>query len=222
MRPGVRRVTLASAATATFSAALWWRKHPSACPYGQRFWVEMPHPFITRRRLHRVLAPSTGERVLEIGPGTGYYSLDVAKALGSDGRLDLLDLQREMLDHTMRRAAARGLANVLPAQGDAQALPYLDDSFDGAYMVATLGEVPDQLSVLREIRRVLKARRPRGRRRALRGSALGSLRSAPGACLRGGTQLRAACGKPARLLRSLLSSRASCRASGRRAGLSTN
>lgn len=160
MRPCVRRVTLASAATATFSAALWWRKHPSACPYGQRFWVEMPHPFITRRRLHRVLAPSTGERVLEIGPGTGYYSLDVAKALGSDGRLDLLDLQREMLDHTMRRAAARGLANVLPAQGDAQALPYLDDSFDGAYMVATLGEVPDQLSVLREIRRVLK---PEGR-----------------------------------------------------------
>ncbi len=103
MRPGVRRVTLASAATAILSRPLW-RKHPSACPYGQRFWVEMPHPFITRRRLHRVLAPSTGERVLEIGPGTGYYSLDVAKALGSDGRLDLLDLQREMLDHTMRRS----------------------------------------------------------------------------------------------------------------------
>ena len=36
---------------ATLGAALWWRKNPSACPYGQRFWVEAPHPIITRERL---------------------------------------------------------------------------------------------------------------------------------------------------------------------------
>ena len=28
--------------------ALWWRRNPSACPYGLRFFVELPHPFITR------------------------------------------------------------------------------------------------------------------------------------------------------------------------------
>lgn len=38
-------------ATAVAAGALWWRKHPSACPYGQRFWVQPPHPIITRRRL---------------------------------------------------------------------------------------------------------------------------------------------------------------------------
>jgi hypothetical protein len=36
----------AVAALATF--ALWWRRNPSACPYGLRFFVELPHPFITR------------------------------------------------------------------------------------------------------------------------------------------------------------------------------
>ena len=38
------------------AAALWWRQHPSPCPYGQRFWVEAPHPFITRARLREASA----------------------------------------------------------------------------------------------------------------------------------------------------------------------
>jgi hypothetical protein len=37
-------------ALAVGAAAVWWRRHPSACPYGQRFWVELPHPFITQVR----------------------------------------------------------------------------------------------------------------------------------------------------------------------------
>ena len=45
------RKLLGAAALATLGAALWWRKNPSACPYGQRFWVEAPHPIITRERL---------------------------------------------------------------------------------------------------------------------------------------------------------------------------
>ncbi len=160
MRPHPRLVAPALGSAAVVATALWWRKHPSACPYGQRFWVEMPHPFITRRHLQGVLAPSIDERVLEIGPGTGYYSLGIAESLGREGRLDLLDLQHEMLDHTVRRAAARSLANLFPSQGDAQTLPYRDGSFDAACMVATLGEVPSQVSALREVRRVLK---PEGR-----------------------------------------------------------
>lgn len=31
-----------AAAGAVLAGALWWRKNPSACPYGQRFWVEAP------------------------------------------------------------------------------------------------------------------------------------------------------------------------------------
>jgi ubiquinone/menaquinone biosynthesis C-methylase UbiE len=137
-------------------AALWWRRNPSACPYSQRFWVQAPHPFITRERLLETLAPSPGERLLEVGPGTGYYSLDVARALGADGRLELFDLQQEMLDHTMSRARDQGLENLVATQGDARELPYEDGSLDGAYMVTVLGEIPDQDAALRELRRVLQ------------------------------------------------------------------
>ena len=150
------RKLLGAAALATLGAALWWRKNPSACPYGQRFWVEAPHPIITRERLRSVLLPQPGERVLEIGPGTGYYSFDIAGWVGPEGTLEIFDLQQEFLDHVMRGAAERGLANVVPTQGDATDLPFADDSVDAVVLTAVLGEIPDQAAALREIRRVLK------------------------------------------------------------------
>jgi SAM-dependent methyltransferase len=150
-----RTIGLASGGV-VLGGALWWRKHPSACPYGQRFWVEPPHPLITRRRLRELLEPQPGERVLEVGPGTGYYSLDVAEWVAPGGQLDIFDLQQEMLDHTMRRAAERDLDNLTPTQGDARRLPYPDGSLDAAFLVAVLGEIPDQEAALAELARVLK------------------------------------------------------------------
>jgi ubiquinone/menaquinone biosynthesis C-methylase UbiE len=149
--------TVALAAGAAVAAgAVWWRTHPSACPYGQRFWVQPPHPIITRRRLRDTLEPRPGERVLEVGPGTGYYTLDMAEWVGPQGRVDIFDLQRQMLDHTMRRASERDLSNITPTQGDARQLPYPDATFDAAHLTAVLGEIPDQDAALRELARVLK------------------------------------------------------------------
>jgi ubiquinone/menaquinone biosynthesis C-methylase UbiE len=153
------RAVLAAAGLATLATALWWRKNPSACPYSQRFWVEAPHPGITRKRLLEILEPVAGERVLEVGPGTGYYSLQVASLL-EGGKLDVFDIQQEMLDHVMRVAGERGIANIAPTLGDAQQLPYEDDSFDAAYLITVLGEIPDQDVALRELARVV---RPGGR-----------------------------------------------------------
>lgn len=150
------RRLLGVAGLATLAAALWWRKNPSACPYGQRFWVEAPHPIISRDRLRTVLAPAPGERILEIGPGTGYYTLDLAGWVGPEGRVEIFDLQQEFLDHVSGRAGERGLANVVPTQGDATALPYEDASIDAVALTAVLGEIPDPVAALREIRRVLK------------------------------------------------------------------
>ncbi len=154
------RTLLLLAGAATLGAALWWRNNPSACPYGQKFWVEAPHPIITRGRLRAVLEPRPGERVLEIGPGTGYYTLDVAEWVGPSGTVEIFDLQQEFLDHTLDRAEQRGLSNVEATQGDATELPYEDASIDAVVLTAVLGEVPDRAAALREIERVL---RPGGR-----------------------------------------------------------
>ena len=148
------------AAGGVAAVALWWRKNPSACPYSQRFWVEAPHPLITRPRLREALAPEPGERILELGPGTGYYTLDLAEWVGPEGQIEIFDLQQEMLDHTIRSARERGLWNIDPTQGDAQELPYEDGSFDAAILITVLGEIPDQDAALAEAARVL---RPGGR-----------------------------------------------------------
>jgi len=150
------RALLGGAALATLGAGLWWRKNPSACPYGQRFWVEAPHPIISRDRLRQVLRPAPGERLLEIGVGTGYYSLDMAEWAGPEGKLELFDLQQKFLDHVMRAAGERGLANLVPTHGDATALPFEDASVDAVILTAVLGEIPDTAAALREIHRVLK------------------------------------------------------------------
>lgn len=145
-----------SGAAALLAGALWWRRYPSACPYGQRFWLEPPHPLITRVRLREVLAPRPGERLLEIGPGTGYYTLALGEWIAPGGHLDILDVQQKMLDHTIARADARGVVGITATCGDAQRLPYPDATFDAAVLVTTLGEIPDQDAALRELARVLK------------------------------------------------------------------
>jgi len=142
---------------AVVGAAGWWRKHPSACPYGQRFWIEAPHPFITRARLFEALGLRSGETVLEVGPGTGYYTLAVAEVLAPGGILHILDVQPEMLAHTTGRAREAGIDNVVAREGEARRLPYDDATFDAAYLVAVLGEIPDQDAALRELSRVLRA-----------------------------------------------------------------
>ena len=151
---------LLTALAGLLAAAFWWRRNPSACPYGQRFWVEAPHPLITRGRLRETLEPEAGERILEIGPGTGYYTLDLAAWVGPEGRIEIFDLQREMLDHTLGRATSHGLTNVTATEGDARELPFEDASMDAVVLTLVLGEIPDPDTAIREIARVL---RPGGR-----------------------------------------------------------
>src|SRR5919106_419571 len=141
-------------------AAVWLRTHPSPLPYSQRFFVQGPHPFLGRQRLREILGPEPGERVLEIGPGTGYHSLPVARWISPGGTLEVVDVIPEWLDHTVREAERRGLTNIVPTRADAISLPFEDRTFDCAFLVQVLGEVPDRGAALRELGRVL---RPGGR-----------------------------------------------------------
>jgi ubiquinone/menaquinone biosynthesis C-methylase UbiE len=107
-----------------------------------------------RRALVRQLALRPDARVLELGPGPGYWSGAVARAL-PHGRLVLCDLQCEMLAKARHRLAGERAANVAFAQAEATRLPFRDGAFDLAFLVAVLGEVPDPRACLEALRRVL-------------------------------------------------------------------
>jgi ubiquinone/menaquinone biosynthesis C-methylase UbiE len=144
------------AAAAAGAVAAWWWTDSAPYPYAQRWLLDLPLPFLTNRRLDALLAVRPGERVLEVGPGTGLQALHVAGLVGAGGRLDIVDIQQPMLDHVVRRAAAAKIGSIVAARADARELPYDDGSFDAAYLVTVLGEIPDPGAAIREIGRVLK------------------------------------------------------------------
>lgn len=94
-------------------------------------------------------------RILELGAGSGFFSAELARRVPF-GHLEVFDLQAEMLAKARRKLAKAGLRNVGFTRGDAGTLPFPDDSFDTAVLVAVLGEVPDQRRCLQSVRRVLR------------------------------------------------------------------
>ena len=101
------------------------------------------------------LALRPGSSVLELGAGSGYYSVAVARE-PDVARLTLFDLQPAMLARCRRALANAGSADIALVVGDCAALPFADGTFDVVYMVTVLGEVHDRAACLRGIRRALK------------------------------------------------------------------
>jgi ubiquinone/menaquinone biosynthesis C-methylase UbiE len=110
---------------------------------------------LSPQKLVSRLALSATSRVLEVGSGSGFYSVEVARTL-SGGRLELLDIQPEMLKKAQRKLEARGLLNVGYTLADARALPFIQHSFDLVLLVTVLGEIANQKAFLSEAHRVLK------------------------------------------------------------------
>ncbi len=152
----VATVCAAAAVGSALAARRASRRHPEPMPYSLRWVLYLPRWPLSPARLRAILEPRPGDRILELGPGVGIYSLPVAAALQPSGTLETLDVQPDMLGVLERRARAAGVANIVTTEGDAQRLPYPDGSFDAAYLIGVLGEVPDPAQALRELRRVLK------------------------------------------------------------------
>jgi len=107
---------------------------------------------IEKEAILSYLEPRAGMSVLDVGCGTGNYSLALAK----DGLLVTgIDISTAMLDRARANAEARG-AQVDFLQGDARQLPFQDASFDGIISVSALEFVPNLSSALSELHRVLK------------------------------------------------------------------
>jgi ubiquinone/menaquinone biosynthesis C-methylase UbiE len=99
--------------------------------------------------IFRLLAPRPGERVLDLGTGTGRYAVAAAQR---GARVTGVDASAAML--TVARARGQG-HNVAFVRAEAGRLPFPDGIFDAAVAVTSLCFVADPLAALREVRRVL-------------------------------------------------------------------
>lgn len=113
-----------------------------------------------RRAGLKILAPREGERMLEVGFGTGHCLVDLAEAVGNTGKVYGIDLSEEMLNISHKRLKETGLwKRTQLACADATNMPYADRMMDGVFMSFTLElfDTPEIPLVLEECMRVLKS-----------------------------------------------------------------
>lgn len=112
----------------------------------------------------KLLAPSSGERVLEIGCGTGMGLVEAAEMMDGGGRVFGADVSTGMLEVARSRVQASSVADRVGglSLADAKQLPWARSSFDAVFLSFTLELFPREEIpiVLAEIARVLV---PRGR-----------------------------------------------------------
>jgi phosphatidylethanolamine/phosphatidyl-N-methylethanolamine N-methyltransferase len=105
-----------------------------------------------RVRALEQMSVQSGERVLEVGVGTGINLSLYPKTCSVTG----IDFSSSMLEKARERVARRGLRNLRLLQMDAADLKFADDSFDIVYAPYLISVVPDPVKVACEMRRVCR------------------------------------------------------------------
>ena len=139
----------------------------------QRYWNEVAGPRWVGRQeaqdarnvemLEQLLAaavPQPGERVLDVGVGTGVTTVPYAQAVGPSGHVTGADISRPMLDAARRRVDEAGLTNVELILTDAQIHAFAPASYD--LLTSRLGVMffADSRAAFRNL---IRALRPGGR-----------------------------------------------------------
>jgi 2-polyprenyl-3-methyl-5-hydroxy-6-metoxy-1,4-benzoquinol methylase len=109
----------------------------------------------------KILGPyiSEGMKVLDIGCAMGFFSLPLARMVGSGGKVICVDLQAKMIETLEKRAKKAGMSDIIKARvcpDDSLGLADLNEKIDFAVAFAVVHEVPDRVSFFSEVHATLK------------------------------------------------------------------
>lgn len=113
------------------------------------------HPRLAHRLIECVVIHK-GQKILDIATGTGLVAIEVAQLVGSEGKVIGVDISAGMLDQAKRKIEAVGLSNIELRQADAEALEFLDNSFDRVLCCTALPLMTNLQATLRLWYRFLK------------------------------------------------------------------
>ena len=134
-----------------------------------RLWF-LPCPWwlivLIEKRFEQTLARSStlldragiapGMQVLDIGCGAGRLSLAAGQRVGPSGRVVALDIKEPMILRLQGRLTERGVSNIYPMLAGADEGKLERETFDRAFLVTVLGEIPDRSKAMRDIYEALK------------------------------------------------------------------
>lgn len=126
--------------------------------YDETRWVSKSGAYtfaVQQQIVESLTADWRNSDVLEVGPGTGRFSIQLAN---KQNRLTLLDISSRMLDVTKSNLADEGLADsILEAvEGSIYSLPFEDGRFDHALCLNVLSHLEDSAAAIGELARVVK------------------------------------------------------------------
>lgn len=102
------------------------------------------------------MAVKPGDKALDVCCGTADWSIALAEAVGTHGEVYGLDFSENMLKVGKEKVEKSGRKNIELIHGNAMELPFEDNSFDYVTIGFGLRNVPDYLTVLKEMNRVLR------------------------------------------------------------------
>jgi ubiquinone/menaquinone biosynthesis C-methylase UbiE len=125
---------------------------------GGAAWLERPERESEEApsRAVEALELTPGMVVADVGAGSGYYTVRMARKVGPTGRVFATDIQVGMLDLLMRRVNGDGIKNVTPVQGTADDPRLAAGSIDLALMVDVYHELAAPQVFVRRLRDALK------------------------------------------------------------------
>ncbi|GGJ85662.1 demethylmenaquinone methyltransferase [Lentibacillus kapialis] len=109
-----------------------------------------------RKNVMKHMAVEEGSAALDVCCGTGDWSLSLAEAAGSTGEVIGLDFSNNMLSVAQKKSKSLQYKQLSFIQGNAMELPFDDNSFDYVTIGFGLRNVPDYMTVLNEMYRVVK------------------------------------------------------------------
>jgi ubiquinone/menaquinone biosynthesis C-methylase UbiE len=143
----------------TFIAiGLWWRYRSLACPARLTWLIENPYMNAVAgpEKIFQRAGLEQGMKLLDVGSGPGRLALPASKLVGAAGEVVALDIQPGMLNKLKARADVMGIENIRLIHAAAGSGKTDEEYFDRAILVTVLGEIPNKLDALTEVKRALK------------------------------------------------------------------
>lgn len=122
----------------------------------ERFEGESREVYVEREAIADALDLSAGDRIADIGAGTGFFTALFAERVDSDGRVYAVEVSPKFLEHLRARAAGEGMENVRVVEGTQNSVELPPDSVDIAFVCDVYHHFESPDDSLASLRRAIR------------------------------------------------------------------